>query len=351
MRDGLLARIGASCRVVFVLLLCASSVLAQPDVVPSGPRVDKTIVAPGGEPGVRVAVCNGGSATQTANWTVDARLEQTPDGQYLVDWWAWNIGPGDAGAFQTTPYLSLDETLDGEDTFLGYIDRSGLPAGGETGGTVGPWSLPSCGTWYVLLVVDSNNDVAEGNKSNNTDVDKAEFIQGDLIISATVDWDWVYQNTQTTTQDRHLSVLAVTLDQEAVPGEAYDVEFTEDGGPVTNFKIEPTGVPDQYNILGGRIRASTPNPGAASSYTIGVKYTGQTSGQVAAATVLLQLRLLGDITGDGDVGGDDQAQMNRRQNTMAVSYGDRSFDLNGDTVIDGDDKAVMNRMLNSMQVR
>jgi len=180
-------------------------------------------------------------------------------------------------------------------------------------------------------------------------------VPGTLAISAAVDWDWVYQNTQTTTADRHHSVLAVTLDQEAAPGESYAVEFTENGGPVTDFTIQTVG-PNQYNIVGGRMGTSTPNPGASGSYTIGVKYTGNTSGKVATATVGQRLRPLGDVDGDADVDGDDKAQMNRRLNSLSVAYPDRAFNLTGDLDglgnpnIDGDDKAAMNRLLNSLAI-
>ncbi|MCK4623807.1 MAG: hypothetical protein KAV00_00715, partial [Phycisphaerae bacterium] len=54
------------------------------------------------------------------------------------------------------------------DIFLGNIYLSGLAAGTQTGGTVGPNVLPNPGTWYVGMIIDSHDDVFESNETNNT---------------------------------------------------------------------------------------------------------------------------------------------------------------------------------------
>jgi hypothetical protein len=267
-----------------------------------------------------------------------------------------NAGPDQpsviaGGSGSATVTLNGSGSSDSDGSIVSYVWKEGtsqLASG--TAATV-QVSL-AVGTHTVTLTVTDD----DGATAADTALVTVSY--RDLLIDAAVDWDWVYQNTQTTTEDRHLSVVTVSLTQEALTGESYTVEFTENGGALANFALQAAGG-NHYHIVGGRVGASTPNPGPSplGAYTIGVKYTGQTTGRVATDALQQTLRLLGDIDGDGDVDGDDKAQMNRRMNSLSSSYPDRAFNLTGDLdglgnpSVDGDDKALMNRLLNSLSVQ
>ena len=173
-----------------------------------------------------------------------------------------------------------------------------------------------------------------------------------FIVTASLDWDWVYQNTPVTTLDRHLCRLTLNVTEDSAGPQNYMPLVGERGGG-NNVTIQSTAAALEWNIVGGRMGSSTPGP-----VTLDVFLRGATSGAGAPAAAALTLRLLGNIDGVGDVNGDDKAQMNRRLNSLSVSYPDRAFNLNGDTEedgvtprIDGDDKAVMNRLLNSLTIQ
>jgi len=130
-----------------------------------------------------------------------------------------------------------------------------------------------------------------------------------------------------------------------------DVTVARAAGSVGTCVIEPT-----VDALVWTIKGSQSGVGTAGVVTLEITAVGLDRGGVGTTTVALAVRPLGDIDGDGDVDGDDKAQMNRRLNSLSVAYPDRVFNLTGDLDglgnpnIDGDDKAVMNRVLNSLVI-
>jgi subtilase family serine protease len=81
-----------------------------------------------------------------------------------------NQGQGSAGYFRVGIYLSTDDTVTTGDIYLGQATISyGLGAGSQqsisTRVTV-PSSL-AAGTYYIGVVADRNNNVAEANETNN----------------------------------------------------------------------------------------------------------------------------------------------------------------------------------------
>ena len=165
--------------------------------------------------------------------------------------------------------------------------------------------------------------------------------------------DWVYQNTQTTTQDRHASLLTVSLVSEAEPGEEYIISI-EDDGPDTNFTLgavtdnRPVPQTLTVEIVGGRVGASTIGADGA-VYAATVTFEGMTSGRSDSAQVQLVLRTIGDVDGDGSLTGTDKQYFNQRLNNVSTPYTDRTFDLDGSGgAPTGTDKQVINQALNNV---
>ena len=175
----------------------------------------------------------------------------------------------------------------------------------------------------------------------------------ELAITASADFSWVYQNTATTTIDRHKSVLTVNITDGSAPSETYAITIQENHESVTNFQItQPVsivpGTPQTVNALGGRRDLSL-----AGNYTLNVTVTGTPGGQTATADVPLTLRLLADIDGDGSVTASDKLEMNKSLNGLATlpGIGLRELDLTGDgATVNAEDKLVINQVLNGLIV-
>jgi hypothetical protein len=181
----------------------------------------------------------------------------------------------------------------------------------------------------------------------------------DLVIVAELDYPWVYQNTPVTTQDRHLSVLAVEITGGATAGETYAATILENGGPVASFQVDAGTLPAALaesegvfgvtvNLRGGRRDTTT-----AGTYTLNVTVTGTPSGQTATVDVPLRLRLLGDIVEDGIVNASDKLEMNKKLNGLDTLAGLtlRDLDLSGDGVlVNAEDKLAINQILNGLVV-
>jgi len=168
--------------------------------------------------------------------------------------------------------------------------------------------------------------------------------------------EWVYQNTQTTTADRHTSLATITLVSEASPGETYVVSIADDGPVGGNFTLgavvdnRPGEQTLTVPIVGGRIGASTPGAGGA-AYTVTLTVEGQTSTETDTADVSLALRYIGDVDGSGAPGAQDKQFFNQRLNNVATAYPDRCYDLNGSGgAPNAEDKQVMNQVLNGVSL-
>jgi len=175
-----------------------------------------------------------------------------------------------------------------------------------------------------------------------------------LLVRLQLDWDWVYQNTQTTTQDRHASLVTVTLVSEAQPGETYSVTITDSGPGGANFTLGTVtdNRPGQHTltaqVLGGRVGSSTPGA-AGAPYTLTVTVTGDASHASTSANIPLTLRYIGDVDGSGAPGAQDKQFFNQRLNNVPTPYPDRCYDLTGNGgAPNAEDKQVMNQVLNGV---
>jgi hypothetical protein len=166
-------------------------------------------------------------------------------------------------------------------------------------------------------------------------------------VTATLDWDWVYPNTPTTTQDRHQSVLTVEVTNDPQTGQDYTSLVTEraNDGRVTPLA---SANPLVWTIRGGQRGAATPG-----SVTLDVLVRGVTSGLASPAVCELTLRALGDVDGDGLVNSADKLEMNKRLNGLANLPGItlRALDLSGDgALVNAEDKLAINQVLNGLVV-
>jgi parallel beta-helix repeat protein len=172
----------------------------------------------------------------------------------------------------------------------------------------------------------------------------------ELVITAALDGDWVYQNADGATGNRHVRILTVEITDGEVPGETYQVTLEEEGGPVMHFQITQPVVMAAaavaIDVAGGNLYTTT----APNSATLTVTVTRVTGGQEATANVDLVLRRLGDINGDSVVDTEDKLFINRFLNGIPATYPAENFDLNADTVVDTADKLLLNQMLNGIAV-
>ena len=165
--------------------------------------------------------------------------------------------------------------------------------------------------------------------------------------------EWVYQNTETTTQDRHFSTATISLVSEASPGEGYNISIADDGPDGANFTLgaitdnRPGLQTLTVKLIGGRIGTTTPGV-AAASYTVTITLEGQTSLETDSAEVEVVLRYLGDIDGSGTRVGLDKQYFYQRLNNVATGFPDRCYDLDGEGTVVGLDKQWMNQLLNNV---
>jgi len=219
-----------------------------------------------------------------------------------------------------------------------------------------PLTLNAAKTLYGIKVVDTNpslNYVGRGLTLFGATATAAGGTPLEVTAALAAGEDWVYQNTETTTDDRHTSLATITLVSEASPGEVYNVSIA-DNGPGTNFTLGAVvdNRPGQQTltvpIIGGRVGASTPGT-AGAAYTVTLTVEGQTSTQTDTADVTLALRYIGDVDGSGAPGAQDKQFFNQRLNNVATPYPDRCYDLNGSGgAPNAEDKQVMNQVLNGV---
>lgn len=181
-----------------------------------------------------------------------------------------------------------------------------------------------------------------------------------LAIAATIDHNWVYQNTALTTGDRHRCVLTVEITGGQMAGEIYEVTIRQNGGPVVDFQVSQplsmAGATEEMQIIGGRIGSSTASAAAGGVYQphmLTVTVAGLVNGQTAPVDVPLVLRRFGDVTGDGQVNAEDKLEINKNLNGLAAmpGVGLRELDLTGDgAVVNAEDKLAVNQVLNGLGV-
>jgi CARDB/Divergent InlB B-repeat domain/Fibronectin type III domain len=94
----------------------------------------------------------------------------TRNRSYSMSFKVANQGSGTAGSMQARVYISRNNALSSDDVSVWSRSFGSLAVGGASSNTISgtvPSSLPP-GSYYVIMVVDSNKQVTESNESNNT---------------------------------------------------------------------------------------------------------------------------------------------------------------------------------------
>ena len=82
-----------------------------------------------------------------------------------------NAGDAFSAASTLKYYLSSNSSWDGNDLFLGAVDRVGSLDPGQSGAEAADLVIPSGtspGSWYILCRADANEEIVESNEGNNT---------------------------------------------------------------------------------------------------------------------------------------------------------------------------------------
>jgi hypothetical protein len=267
-----------------------------------------------------------------------------------------------AGAPQTVtaPTVSgiATVTLDGSAStddhgIVNYTWKEGTSQLANVATTTAAVSLAAGSTHTITLVV---TDTTGQTASATTTVTVSSLPT--LTAHAALDYYWVYQNTESTTQDRMLSVLTVTIDTPANSADTYAVTITEDGATPTHFTPVATANPLVWNLLGAR---KTVNPLISGSTYLPAPVTVQVTGSPSGATATAQLPLLpdgvsrglyliklGDVNQDTTIAPVDKTMVGTKVVHGAVNgttalgfpYVNRMFDMNGDGVIAPVDKTI-----------
>jgi hypothetical protein len=179
---------------------------------------------------------------------------------------------------------------------------------------------------------------------------KGSSCRGNIIpflVTGSLDANWVYQNTATTTLDRHASQLTLAVADDPDAPQGYGALLAE-RGCTGRLTPQATGNPLVWSIRGARTGAAT-----SGTAILDVMVRGNSSEHAAPATVTLALRRLGDINGDGAVTAEDKLEMNKKLNGLAnlPGIGLRELDLTGDgATVTAEDKLVINQILNGLTV-
>jgi hypothetical protein len=89
---------------------------------------------------------------------------------YVSAWTSKNQGQTSASSFSSGVYLSTDTIINTSDVLLGTASVSGLAVGAEISSSVSGLVIPAgtiAGQYYVGVLLDRGNAVAEANETNN----------------------------------------------------------------------------------------------------------------------------------------------------------------------------------------
>ncbi|MBD2517343.1 S8 family serine peptidase [Nostoc sp. FACHB-973] len=109
-------------------------------------------------------------------------------GSIQISYQVKNQGAGSAGYNYTYFYLSKDQTLSDEDSYLGYDYISTLNGGSYSSesSTLTISNTIATGSYYLLYQADGDGDVAESNENNNVLAKAISISKADLIIQNAV---------------------------------------------------------------------------------------------------------------------------------------------------------------------
>jgi len=156
-----------------------------------------------------------------------------------------------------------------------------------------------------------------------------------LNVIATLDKTWVYQNSPVT-RGRHGAVLTLAVEESGEPSGPYQVTVTQSGDG-DQVALVPTDDPLVWLVLGGTARQALPG-----EVTLRVSVTDATGECCAETSCSLNVRLLGDVNGDGIVDGQDVSAIVHVLNGRAgAGYDPRVFDLDVNGGVEPTDMSIL----------
>jgi len=166
-----------------------------------------------------------------------------------------------------------------------------------------------------------------------------------MRCSAALDWDWVYQNHPTMTQNRHKCILTITLDDPfGLPETPYAVTVTQNPASAGDVVIRPTTDKFVWEILGSRYLA-----GRSGHVVLDVTVRTLFGRRSCQCTAELDVVRLGDIDRNGGTEpGDMSLLVNMLNGITLPGHEVRHFDIDGNGGAEPGDMAVMVNILNGM---
>lgn len=159
--------------------------------------------------------------------------------------------------------------------------------------------------------------------------------------------DWVYQNTEITTADRHKTTLTFAFPGNIIPNTDYTVTITQTGG-TGEFSVEddPSDPLTKY-LVGSRRTDGSENTGTAEFEVI---IEGDVGGTVIITGLTLNVRRLGDVDGNGFVELTDKTALINKLNSIPVAMPDKAFDIDGNGAIEPTDLSILNNILDGIPI-
>lgn len=155
-------------------------------------------------------------------------------GQVIFHQEIFNSGGTASGAGNIGYYISTDSTITINDTLIVYANLfDAVPANGSTGAQYNTVTLPTGltpGTYYVGIIVDKDNSVAESNDNNNASVGRAITITGSVNQAPSISSNGGGATANLSIPENTTSVTTVTA-------------------------IDPDGTTPVYSISGGTDQA------------------------------------------------------------------------------------------------
>ena len=193
--------------------------------------------------------------------------------------------------------------------------------------------------------IDGDTVVWYGHDGNDFEIFIAVPGPEPLVVSAALNRDWVYQNTPVVTQDRHMAILTISVDDDPNGNTQYETLVSKLSGP-GDVTCTPTADPMVWQIVGSRREE-----GATGEVTLEVLVSGVDVGGEASTSVSLTVRLLGDVDDNGGVEPGDVTPLVMKLNgNPPGGYDDAAFDLDCNGGAEPNDVSILLNILNGQPV-
>jgi hypothetical protein len=164
-------------------------------------------------------------------------------------------------------------------------------------------------------------------------------------------WDWCFENTPITTQNRHECYLQLAVAEDPNGNAAYTSTVTVAPSSTGKVTVEATVDPLLWRIVSGlRSDGAAGSASQIATVELTAEVHGADVGGTGTVSAVMVVRRLGDVNGNGVVDTTDQSYMNQRLNSLWQPLADRAFDFSGNGVVDTTDRMVLQNIMNSLLV-